>query len=343
MLTESLTSCPARRGRVDLADSRILFAGTPDIAVPLLRSLASSFNVVGVLTSCDKSVGRSSKPCPPPVKTAALELGIPVLQFDSLRTPARDAVRSIGANVLVSFAFGRIFGPMFLALFPNGRFNVHPSHLPLFRGPSPIQATILGGLREASISVQTIGEKMDEGDIWGMMQFPLDGTETTSSLTEKVSLEAASFVPNVLKQALCGEISPVVQNGEPSYCKMIDKADGKLDFSRSLLELHSLVRASYPWPKAFALADGREVFITSVWGGFHEVDLVLEETRESVCGGSALPEPGTVVGFRKDRGIGIACADGVLWVNGLQLPAKKEMDHKAFVNGNRWILDANFN
>ena len=355
MLTESLTSCPARRGRVDLAElssslenARILFAGTPDIAVPLLRSLASSFNVVGVLTSCDKSVGRSSKLCPPPVKTAALELGIPVLQFDSLRTPARDAVRSIGANVLVSFAFGRIFGPMFLALFPNGRFNVHPSHLPLFRGPSPIQATILGGLREASISVQTIGEKMDEGDIWGMMQFPLDGTETTSSLTEKVSLEAASFVPNVLKQALCGEISPVVQNGEPSYCKMIDKADGKLDFSRSLLELHSLVRASYPWPKAFALADGREVFITSVWGGFHEVDLVLEETRESVCGdlaceGSALPEPGTVAGFRKDRGIGIACADGVLWVNGLQLPAKKEMDHKAFVNGNRWILDANFN
>ena len=218
-----------------MENARILFAGTPDIAVPLLRSLASSFNVVGVLTSCDKSVGRSSKLCPPPVKTAALELGIPVLQFDSLRTPARDAVRSIGANVLVSFAFGRIFGPMFLALFPNGRFNVHPSHLPLFRGPSPIQATILGGLREASISVQTIGEKMDEGDIWGMMQFPLDGTETTSSLTEKVSLEAASFVPNVLKQALCGEISPVVQNGEPSYCKMIDKADGKLDFSRSLL------------------------------------------------------------------------------------------------------------
>lgn len=359
MLTESLTSCPARRGRVDLAElssslenARILFAGTPDIAVPLLRSLASSFNVVGVLTSCDKSVGRSSKLCPPPVKTAALELGIPVLQFDSLRTPARDAVRSIGANVLVSFAFGRIFGPMFLALFPNGRFNVHPSHLPLFRGPSPIQATILGGLREASISVQTIGEKMDEGDIWDMMQFPLDGTETTSSLTEKVSLEAASFVPNVLKQALCGEISPIAQCGEPSYCKMIDKADGRLDFSKSLLELHALVRASYPWPKAFALADGREVFITSVWGGFDELDATLAKTGESVCDGAGcrkevcvvdpLPEPGTVVGFRKDRGIGIACADGVLWVNGLQLPAKKEMDHKAFVNGNRWILDAKF-
>ena len=280
--------------------------------------------------------------CPPPVKTAALELGIPVLQFDSLRTPAREAVKALGANVLVSFAFGRIFGPMFLALFPNGRFNVHPSHLPLFRGPSPIQATILGGLHEASISVQTIGEKMDEGDIWGMMEFPLEGTETTSSLTERISLEAASFVPKVLKEALSGEISPIAQCGEPSYCRMIEKADGKLDFSKSLLELHSLVRASYPWPKAFALANGREVFITSVWGGFSELDSALEESRTSALDGSTLPEPGTVVGFRKDRGVGIACADGVLWVNGLQLPAKKEMDHKAFVNGNRWILDARF-
>ena len=276
------------------------------------------------------------------MKTAALELGIPVLQFDSLRTPARDAVGSIGANVLVSFAFGRIFGPMFLALFPNGRFNVHPSHLPLFRGPSPIQATILGGLREAAISIQTIGEKMDEGDIWGMMHFPLEGSETTSLLTDRVSLEAASFVPNVLKQALHGEISPVAQCGEPSYCRMIDKADGKLDFSKSVLELHSLVRASYPWPKAFAFASGREVFITGVWGGFSEVEQILGEARTSALEGSALPETGTVVGFRKDRGIGIACADGVLWVNGLQLPAKKEMDHKAFVNGNRWILDAKF-
>lgn len=325
-----------------LADFKILFAGTPDIAVPLLRALASSFDVVGVLTSCDKSVGRSSKLCPPPVKTAALELGIPVLQFDSLRTPAREAVKAIGANVLVSFAFGRIFGPMFLGLFPNGRFNVHPSHLPLFRGPSPIQASILGCLHEASITVQTIGEKMDEGDIWGMMEFPLEGTETTFSLTERVSLEAASFVPNVLKQALCGEISPVAQQGEPSYCRMIEKADGKLDFSRPLLELHSLVRASYPWPKAFAFANGREVFITGVWGGFPEVEQILEEAGASALEGNVFPEPGTVVGFRKDRGVGIACADGVLWVNGLQLPAKKEMDHKAFVNGNRWILDAKF-
>ena len=314
-------------------EDRILFAGTPDIAVPLLKALASSCNVVGVLTAVDKSVGRSAKLCPSPVKVAALELGLPVLQFESLKKEARMAVRELGANVLVTFAYGKIFGPMFLSLFPNGTFNVHPSPLPLFRGPSPIQATILHGLEEAAISVQVIGEKMDEGNLWAVERFPLTGKETTQSLTQTVSDVAAKFVPNVLKQALSHEISAVPQENGPSYCQMIGKEDGKLDFNKTAFELHCLVRASYPWPKAFAFADGKEVLITSVWGGFE--DLKAEELLSDT-------KPGTVVGFRKDRGIGVACADKTLWINGLQLPSKKELDHKAFVNGNRWILESQF-
>jgi len=327
----------------NIKEAKILFAGTPEIAVPLLKVLASTFNVVGVLTACDKSVGRSSKLCPSPVKTTALELGIPILQFDSLRTPARKAVKELGANVLVSFAFGKIFGPMFLELFPKGTFNVHPSHLPFFRGPSPIQATILSGLPSATISVQTIGEKMDEGDIWGTEEFAIDGTESTLTLTNVISQKAASFVPNVLKQALCHEISPIPQEGKPSYCKIIEKADGKLDFTKTVLELHALVRASYPWPKAVAVSNedsnNKEVFITGVWGGFEDLKQSQNEDREV----KNISKPGEVVGFRKDRGIGIACSDGVLWATSLQLPTKKEMDFKSFVNGNKWILNAKFN
>lgn len=316
-----------------LKENKILFAGTPEIAVPLLRALANSFNVVGVLTSMDKSSGRSAKLCPSPVKETAIELGLPVLQFDSLKKEARQAVRELGANVLVTFAYGKIFGPMFLALFPNGTFNVHPSPLPLFRGPSPIQATILNGLHEGAISLQTIGEKMDEGDLWGIQRIPLTGKETTLTLTNTVAEEASIFIPDVLKHALCNEISAVCQGNEPSYCRMIGKEDGRIDFTKTAFELHCLVRASYPWPKAFAFADGKEVLITSVWGGFDELE--AEEPLINV-------KPGTVVGFRKDRGLGVACADKTLWINGLQLPSKKELDHKAFVNGNRWILESQF-
>lgn len=151
-----------------MEDHRILLAGTPEIAVPLLKALAGRFNVVGVLTSSDKKVGRSDKLVPSPVKAAAMELGIPVLQFDTIRSEARQAVKAIEADTLISFAFGRIFGPMFLDLFPKGRFNVHPSALPQFRGPSPVQFTIDNGLRFAAISLQDIGLAMDEGDIWGV-------------------------------------------------------------------------------------------------------------------------------------------------------------------------------
>ena len=315
-----------------MTEPRILFAGTPDISVPLLHALAGSFNVVGVLTSTDKSVGRSGKLVPSPVKAAALELGIPVLQFDSLRTEARGAVAGLGADTLISFAFGKIFGPRFLDMFPNGRFNVHPSALPMFRGPSPIQFSILAGLKQATISFQNLGLKMDEGDIWGTTSFDLDGTETTESLSAVVAQKAASFVPALLKEIVKGRAVSSPQQGNATYCTMITRETGVLDFNRPVSELHRTVRACSPWPKAWAKVNGTDIAVTGVWGGFRE----LEEPYEN------LPVPGTVVGMRKDRGIGVACADGVLWIKSLQLPAKKDLDFKSFVNGNRWILDSRF-
>ncbi len=287
--------------------------------------------MAGVLTSTDKSVGRSGRLVPSPVKAAAMELGLPVLQFDSLRTQAREEVTRLGADTLISFAFGRIFGPKFLDLFPNGRFNVHPSALPMFRGPSPIQFSILSGLKEATISFQNLGLGMDEGDIWATESFALDGTETTQSLSETVALKAASFVPSLLGRIVDGSVSPVPQTGEASYCTMITRETGVLDFNRTVAELHRTVRACSPWPKAWARINGGDIAVTGVWGGF---DDICAQPAED------LPAPGTVVGMRKDRGIGVACADGILWITSLQLPAKKDLDFKSFVNGNRWILDS---
>ena len=313
-----------------MTEPRILFAGTPEISVPLLRELAESFNVAGVLTSTDKSVGRSGKLVPSPVKAAALEMGIPVLQFDSLRTEAREAVAGLGADTLISFAFGKIFGPRFLDMFPNGRFNVHPSALPMFRGPSPIQFSILSGLKQATISFQNLGLKMDEGDIWRTTSFDLDGTETTESLSAVVAEKAASFVPDLLREIVDGKALCSPQKGEASYCTMISRDTGVLDFNKTVSELHRTVRACSPWPKAWARVNGTDIAVTGVWGGFGN----LKEPYDD------LPAPGTVVGMRKDRGIGVACSDGVLWITSLQLPAKKDLDFKSFVNGNRWILDS---
>lgn len=314
--------------------NNILFAGTPDIAVPLLKTLAKDFNVVGVLTGCDKPQKRSSSLIPSPVKVAALELNIPVLQFESLRTEARNAVKALNADTLVTFAFGKIFGPMFLDLFPNGTFNVHPSDLPTFRGPSPVQSTILAGLRKATISVQKIGLKMDEGDIFSKCEIMLTGKENTKTLEDTVALKASEFVPKVLKDAFENRLQPKAQTRDASYCTMLDKSMATLDFNKKSYEIHAQIRAMYPWPKASAKASDKEVFITSVYGGFEELD--NEELLHDV-------KPGTVIGMRKDKGIGIACKDKAIWVTSLQLPGKKELDFKSFVNGNSWILKAVFN
>ena len=315
---------------------KILFAGTPEIAVPLLASLSRQLDVVAVLTAPDKPVGRSKQLQPSPVKTEAQRLGIPVLQFDSLRTEARQAVRETGADTLVTFAFGKIFGPKFLALFDR-TFNVHPSALPLLRGPSPIQHEILYRFREAVISLQTVGEKMDEGDIWATTSFSLDGTETTLSLTEKVAAVAASFVPPVLCDIENRTSRP--QEGEATYCTMIDSSMAVLDFNRPASELHALVRAMYPWPKARATINGKDIMITSVYGGFAELE--DQGYQFSQLPASNLPA-GSVFAFEKKKGLGVVCRDSVLWINGLQLPSKKEMDHVAFVNGNNWIVGARF-
>ena len=309
--------------------ARILFAGTPEISVPLFKALCLRFEVVGVLTACDKSVGRSKALVPSPVKAAAIEAGLPVLQFESLRTEARAAVRELGADTLVTFAYGKIFGPKFLDLFPIGRFNVHPSALPMFRGPAPIQFSILKGLPEATISLQNVGLGMDEGEIWGKAVLPLSGTETTDSLTKRIADEAAAFVPSVLSQALSGSIKPVSQTGEASYCTMMSRETGTLDFHKTVFENHCLVRACYSWPKAWAKVNGNDIAVTGVWGGFDYL------SSPDACEGA---EPGTVVVMRKDRGIGVACCDGILWISALQLPAKKELDFRSFVNGNQWIL-----
>lgn len=316
-----------------MTSPKILFAGTPEISVPLLKALAQNFDVVGVLTNCDRSVGRSKALVPSPVKQTAIELGLPVLQYDSLKSEARQAVRELGANVLVSFAFGKIFGPMFLDMFPVGKFNVHPSALPLLRGPSPIQSTIHDGLEKCTISLQTIGLGMDEGDIWGTTTFDLSGSESTQALTEKVSETVSQFVPALLGDIFEGKVQSTAQSGEATYCRMIGREDGKLDFTKTARELHCQIRACYPWPKAWAKANGMDIAITGVWGGFDDI------SQSEDCSDA---EPGTVVSYRKDRGIGIACADKVLWVTSLQLPSKKEMDYKSFVNGNRWVLQARF-
>lgn len=308
---------------------RILYAATGEIALPLFGALCDLNLVCGVLTSVDKRGKRGSTLVPSPIKTEALKRDVPILQFESLKREARDEVRKLSPDTLLSFSYGKIFGPMFLDMF-KWKLNVHPSLLPKYRGMSPIYETIKNGDERGGITLQDISLNVDEGDIYSRLSFDLDGSETTDTLTKKVSVLASKFVVNSLLEF--DSLVPYRQEGEISYTKEIKKEDGKLDFNESGKSLHQMIRALYPWPKAYSYIGDDKLILSSVYGSSFED---FESTKGE--------EPGTVVLFDPDRGFKVATKDTYIYINRVQAEYKKEMDAKSYFNGNKSIIGNVFN
>lgn len=300
---------------------RILFAGTPDIAVPSLRALADKFDVCAVLTNPDRATGRGRKIICSPVKEAALELGLPVLQPENLDESFLEEVRGLNADLLAVIAFGRIFRQNFLDLFPLGGINLHPSLLPLYRGPSPLSEAIKNGDAATGISVQKVALKMDSGDILLQPHLPLDGTETTGSLTEKVSLLGASLMVEAVDLLLKNSEDGTAQDdSKATFCKLITKSDGNINWNRTSSEIEREIRAFSPWPGSFTFYGEKKLNIL-------EAALYEGETTNSPAG--------SVIALDKKAGIIIKTGDSAIAVKRLQLQSKKPMDYKSFINGNR--------
>ena len=297
----------------------ILFAGTPEIAVPCLGALVDAGHRVEVLTNPDAPTGRGGKVSAPPVKVAALERGLVVHQPVKLDAAARGLFAG-RFDLLVSFAYGKIFGPLFLGLFPAGGLNIHPSLLPRWRGPSPLSAAVLARDSQTGICVQRLAQKMDCGDLVARLVRPLDGTETTGSLTVWAAAAAPSLLIEAVQRLIEGTPDGEVQDeGRATYCQLVTKDDGLLDWARSAVEFEAKLRACDPWPGASTLWVGQRVALKGS-------SLVLGEDP-----GQA---PGTVVSVDKSKGILVQTGDGLVAVRELQLPARKSLDFRSFLNGN---------
>lgn len=303
---------------------RILFAATDTIALPLLEALNKEGLIGAVLTAPDAPGKRGKGLIPTPIKKRALELGLLVYSPETLRKEAREYVRTLGCDTLLSFCYGKIFGPMFLSLFER-TFNVHPSALPKYRGCAPIYAAIRNIDKTSAISLQSIALGVDEGDIYGTLPFELDGRENSDTLTLRVAELVPEFVLSVLSKI--DEIVPSPQSGDASYQMFITKEDGKVDFSSSAKDIHAQIRAVYPWPKAYAALNEDKLILASVSGSVFDE---FEKTEGE--------EPGTVVALDKKRGLKIACSDCYIYVDRVLPPMKKEMDAVSYVNGNRAII-----
>jgi len=307
---------------------RVLYAGSPAIAVPALKALCNTegIQLIGALTNPDTPKGRHGTPQPTEVGEAAAEIsaGFPILKPQKLDTQLREQINTLKPDLLVSFAYGHIFGPKFLALFPLGGINIHPSLLPKYRGPTPIQAAILNRDTITGITMQTLALEMDSGDILTQEQLQLTGAETTGIFSRIVAEKAAQMLPVLLKSISGGTASRTPQNhSEASYCSIFTKTDGIINWSKSAVEIEAKIRAFDPWPLCRTIHKGQELLILK--SAVYKNDNASENSGKT----------GQVLGIDKNNGILIQTGEGILAVTELQYQAKKALLWRDFLNGAR--------
>ncbi len=329
---------------------KVLFAGSPAAARITLQYLYEKqseydFSIVGVLSNPPTAKGRHKTLTPTPVAEFAEEKNIPVITPEHLDESARNAIQPLGADFLISFAYGHIFGPKFLEMFSLGGINLHPSLLPKYRGCTPVTAAILNRDKQTAVTVQTLSLKMDEGNILAQTLVPLCGTETGESLLNYCASEGAKLICEVIKETWKEKKLPLgkVQQGEPSYTKIITKEDCKINWTESAQVIEAKIRAFYPEPASWCVYDGQPLKILAAKAISTDTMSCSSDTTtpSDLSNSSSSPiaannaVAGTVLNYEKTTGINIKTGDGVLCVQQLQKQGKNKMDYKDFINGAR--------
>lgn len=297
---------------------RVVFMGSPDFALPSLRSLAEAHHVVGVVTQPDRAAGRGRELKAPPVKTLAFELGIPIIQPRSLREP--EAVSQLQAwkpDLIVVAAFGQILKKDVLELPQYGCVNVHASLLPRWRGAAPIQAAVLAGDEETGVTIMKMDAGLDTGPMLAMRKIRIQLDDTAGSLFGALSTLGADLLIETLPAYMDGKIASQPQPGDGvTYAPMLKKEDGRLDFTQSAVDLERRIRAMNPWPAAWFEWNGNP----------------LKVMRGIVGGGKGL---GSGIRLIVEGRPAVSCAEGVLILEEVQPPGKKVMTGQAFLSGAR--------
>ncbi|MBN2098002.1 MAG: methionyl-tRNA formyltransferase [Dehalococcoidia bacterium] len=306
---------------------RIVFMGTPEFAVPALDALVHSVHqIVGVFVQPDEPAGRGRGVVSPPVKKLALQHRLTIHQPPSLRGSCElERLASLKPDVVVIAAYGKMLPESFLRVPPFGCLNIHASLLPRHRGPSPIAAAILAGDEVTGVTIMMVTKVMDTGPILTQRQIPVLPHDTTGSLFRKLSGLGAELLMETLPQWLGGKLVPQPQdNDKATYCKMISKEDGLIDWRRSAVELWRMVRAFHPWPGSYTTWQGRTLKIIEA------VPLPGQGMVGRVLATSDEPE----------APVGVHTGNGVLGLVRVQLEGKRVMGAAEFIRGQRDFVGA---
>lgn len=299
---------------------RIVFMGTPEIAVPSLERLISDgHDLCAVVTQPDRPKGRGKKLAFSPVKEAAMRHELEILQPEKASQPDfLDRLRELNPDLIVVIAFGQILRKEVLDLPKYGCVNVHVSLLPKYRGAAPINWAIINGEEKTGVTTMFMDEGLDTGDIIKTREFSLDDEINAGQLHDIMMEEGADVLSQTVKAIEDGTAERIRQNDDEStYAPMMDRNLGHIDFKKSAVSIHNLVRGTVPWPGAWCESPYGKI---KIW-----------KTR--IGQGQTDREPGTIVSVGK-QGIEVACGMGMLLIEEIQMPNKKRMHVSEYIKGN---------
>ncbi|OGZ34713.1 MAG: methionyl-tRNA formyltransferase [Candidatus Portnoybacteria bacterium RBG_19FT_COMBO_36_7] len=313
--------------------------GTPEFSVPILETLCQSdFKPRAVITAPDKPAGRGQQLSSPPVKIIAQNYKIPVCQPKTKEELAKQTL-GFKPDIILVAAYGKILPKEILDTPKYGSINVHPSLLPKYRGPSPVQFAILNGEKETGVSIMLMNEKMDEGSILGQEFIEIEKDETARSLEEKLSKIASKLliktlnywiVINEMPKSAKNLVLPQQQdNSKATYTKILTKQDGKIFWDKSAKELERQIRAFYPWPGSFTVlktsADGQNKFSNLKILEAADSDLKTEKELGEVF-------------LADSQELTVQTGQGCLIIKNLQTEGGKPMSAADFLNGHPEII-----
>lgn len=305
---------------------KIVFFGTPEIGAVVLEALVkASIRPMFVVTMPDKPADRGLELAPPPVKLVAQRFGIPILQPQNLQTVPAEIAKA-QPDLFVVAAYGKFLPLKLLQLPSRGTLNMHPSLLPRYRGPSPIQTAILEGDEKTGVTIILLDEEMDHGPIAAQQVYAGDLTNiTTPVLKRELGLLAGEMLIRVIPQWVAGKLQAVPQDhSKATRTKMFSKEDGKIDWERSAQYIERQIRAFTPWPGTCTLFASKSLKILKA----SVLSAKLSEAKFS---------PGTVF-LTADKKLAIQCGEDALVVEELQLEGKKPMSSKEFLLGHKGIV-----
>jgi methionyl-tRNA formyltransferase len=312
------------------APLRVAFFGTPEFAVPALRTLIESRHiVVGVVSQPDRPRGRGRKLGPGPTKVVALEHKIPVLQPEKMRDEGFImALRALDADLGVVAAYGRILTDTILAVPRLGMINVHASLLPRYRGAAPVHRAVMNGDAKTGVTIMRVVKALDAGPMMARVERPIAIDESSDVVERDLAALGAGLLVTVVDDLAAGRAREVPQNdAEATYAPRLTKEEGLLDFAAAAMQVHNKIRGLRPWPTAFTVLRGKR--------------LAIHQARISAWSGAGVAS-GTCVAASGDK-ITIACGDArAVDILQLQPEGRRTMGAREYLAGHGLLAGERF-